>query len=171
MGPHLVRRDTGAEVLQLLKAMQNELGQAASIAESGVFYAHDVTQVSMIDVRDVAAAAARVLTGEGHQDRAYTLTGPQALGYDELATIYSEVLDLDIRWDAVSVEDARASMLEAGLPDGLAIGNSEIMERYRRRGITGRVTPDAERLLCRAPTSFEQFVRNNQDAYFAPALP
>jgi uncharacterized protein YbjT (DUF2867 family) len=38
--------------------MQNELAQAATIAADGVFYAPDVTRISLIDARDIAAVAA-----------------------------------------------------------------------------------------------------------------
>jgi NAD(P)H dehydrogenase (quinone) len=45
----------------------------------------------MIYVRDVAAVAARVLTTDGHERKAYTLTGPQAFRYSDLAALYSQV--------------------------------------------------------------------------------
>jgi uncharacterized protein YbjT (DUF2867 family) len=91
--------------------MQNELGQLNGVIEAGVFSAPNVTQVSMIDARDVAAVAAHVLTSEGHEATAYTLTGPQALGYSELAALYSRVLDREVRWEG---ESRAAARLDAG---------------------------------------------------------
>ena len=38
-----------------------------------------------IDARDIGAVAARVLTGKGHEGKAYELTGPEALTYDQAA--------------------------------------------------------------------------------------
>ena len=42
-------------------------------------------RVSWIDVRDVAAVAAAVLTEEGHDGRVYDLTGPEALADQDIA--------------------------------------------------------------------------------------
>jgi uncharacterized protein YbjT (DUF2867 family) len=145
--------------------MQNELGQAATIASDGVFYAPDVTQVAMIDARDVAAVAAQVLTSDGHEGKAYVLTGPEALSYADLAAAYTRVLVREVRWQEVSLEQARGSMAESGLPDELALGFTEILRRYRDGGVTRRVSPAVRGLTGRAPRSFEDFLRDHLGAY------
>lgn len=149
--------------------MQNELGQAGSVARDGTFYAPDVTSVSMIDARDVAAAAARVLTGDGHENRAYLLTGPEAISYADVAATYGRVLGIDVAWTEVTLAQARASMLESGLPEVLAGGFTEILARYGQGGVTAAVSPDAERLLGRPPRTFEAFVRDHLQAFALPA--
>jgi uncharacterized protein YbjT (DUF2867 family) len=147
--------------------MQNELGQAASVGRDGVFYAPDITQVSMIDARDVAAVAAHVLTTNGHEGKAYLLTGPSSLSYEDVAAVYSRVLGRSVSWKEVALEDARQSMLDAGLPDELASGFTEIMARYRDGGSTRDISPAVRQLLGREPLSFEQFVRDHEDAFAA----
>ena len=147
--------------------MQNELGQAGTIAADGVFYAPDVTQISTIDVADVASVAARVLTSDGHEGKAYVLTGPEVLSYADVADVYSRVLGREVRWQQVSLEDARDSMREAGLPDELAVGFAEIMGRYAEGGVTREVSPAVEELTGRAPRTFEEFLRENRGAYEA----
>ena len=60
--------------------MQNFLTSAQYVADQGILCGMTgETRVSYIDTRDVAAVAARVLTSPGHQGKAYTLTGPEAL--------------------------------------------------------------------------------------------
>jgi len=147
--------------------MQNELGQADSVASDGIFYAPDVATVSMVDARDVAAVAARVLTSGGHEGKAYTLTGPEPLGYGDVAATYSRVLGRAVRWQEVTFEQARASMLGAGLPDELAGGFAAIMRRYRDGGVTAEVSPEVERLLGRELTTFERFIRDHRHTYRA----
>jgi uncharacterized protein YbjT (DUF2867 family) len=147
--------------------MQNELGQAGTIVSDGVFYAPDVTAISMIDVSDVASAAARVLTSDGHEGRAYVLTGPQVLSYADLAETYTRVLGREVRWQEVSLEDARDSMLEAGMPEVLAVGFPEVMGGYRHGGVMRQVSPAVEELTGRAPRTFEQFLEENRGAYEA----
>ena len=147
--------------------MQNELGQAASIAD-GVLHAPDVGRITTIDARDVAAAAARVLTTGGHAGRSYLLTGPEPLSYADVAAALSEAVGRPVRWDEVTLEDARASMLDAGLPEVLAGGFTEILAGYRRGGEAARVSPDVEALTGRPPRTFRAFARDHREQ-LAPA--
>jgi uncharacterized protein YbjT (DUF2867 family) len=147
--------------------MQNELGQAGTIAADGVFYAPDVTEISMIDAADVASVAAHVLTSGGHEGKAYLLTGPELLSYADLAAVYSRVLGREVRWQQVSLEDARDSMLEAGMPDELAVGFPEVMDRYREGGVTRELSSAVAELTGRGPRTFEEFVREHRGAYEA----
>jgi uncharacterized protein YbjT (DUF2867 family) len=148
---------------------QNELGHGGSIATEGRFYAPDVTRISAIDARDIAAVAALVLTQDGHEGAAYTLTGPQALGYAEMAAVLSRVLGHTVRWAEVTLDQARSSMVGAGLPPELASGFTEIMRRYREGGVTARVSPAAGEILGRPPRSFEQFATDHRAAFAAAA--
>jgi uncharacterized protein YbjT (DUF2867 family) len=145
--------------------MQNELGQAGSIATDGVFYAPDITLVSMMDAADVAAVAAHVLTTDGHEGTAYVLTGPEALSYADLAERYSRFLGREVRWHEVTLEQARDSMRASGFPEELAVGFPEVMLGYREGGVTRRVSPAVEDLLGRAPRSFEEFLSDHRHAY------
>lgn len=145
--------------------MQNELGQAGTIAADGVFYAPDVTAISMIDAADIASVAARVLTTNGHEGKAYLLTGPEVLSYGDVADTYSRVLGREVRWQEVTLEQARDSMREAGMPDELAVGFPEVMGRYREGGVARSVSPWVEELTGRAPRTFENFVREHREAF------
>ncbi len=132
--------------------MQNELGHIGADA----LYAPDVTRISMVDARDVGAAAARVLSEPGiHEGRAYVLTGPEAISYTEVAAT------LGIPWNEVTLDQARDSMLEGGLPEVLAVGFTEIMARYREGGVTAAVSGDLRRLLGHDGRSFAEFVRDH----------
>jgi uncharacterized protein YbjT (DUF2867 family) len=149
--------------------MQNELGQAGAIA-AGQFYAPDVTRITPVDVRDVAAVGARVLTEDGHEGRAYVVTGPEPLSYSEMADVYTRVLGRPVSWVEVTLEDARTSMEASGLPKDLARGFTEIMARYRDGGVTAAVSPDVRELLGREARSFAQFVRDHRATFDADAM-
>lgn len=53
---------------------------------------------SFIDVRDIGAVAARVLTEHGHAVRNYDLTGGEALDYWQAASLLSETLGCEIKY-------------------------------------------------------------------------
>lgn len=145
--------------------MQNELANGRSIGTDGVFQAPDVSRVSMIDARDVAAVAAQVLTGDGHEGNAYTLTGPEPLSYADVAVVYSRVLDRPVRWQRVTLGEARAAMVASGLPVELAAGFCEVLRRYHQGGVTEHVSPAVAELIGREPRTFDQFVRDHADHY------
>lgn len=52
-------------------------------SEGKLYLAHGDGRVSFIDVRDVATVAVEVLTRPGHEGQSYTLTGSEALSYNE----------------------------------------------------------------------------------------
>src|SRR5215212_5540313 len=66
--------------------MQNVLSFATRIAREDAFYGSwDDGRMGHVDVRDVADVAARVLTDDGHEHKAYGITGPEALSQAEVA--------------------------------------------------------------------------------------
>jgi uncharacterized protein YbjT (DUF2867 family) len=119
----------------------------------------------MVDARDVAAVAARVLSSEGHEGRAYTLTGPEALGYRAVALAYASVLGRPVQWREITFDEARRGMAASGLTDELASGYCEIMQRYRRGGATRRVSLDVERVTGRSARTFRDLVGEHRAAF------
>src|SRR5215216_1883836 len=98
--------------------MQNLLGQARQIAATGsIFQPVGDARASFIDARDIAAVAARALTEEGHEEQTYTLTGPEALSYHDVAAKLSEAAGRSVTYVPISSEQFRAGALGAGLPE------------------------------------------------------
>lgn len=74
--------------------MQGLLAFREAIIGQGKFFAAiGEAKISVIDVRDIGAAAAAALAEEGHQGRTYNLTGPQALSHGEMAESLSRPTD------------------------------------------------------------------------------
>ena len=91
--------------------MQNLTGQ---ILNSVVCSAARDGRVAMIDAHDVAAAAATVLTTSGHGGRTYTLTGPRAVTFDQVAEVVSAAGGAWCPHRRVTPEWVRAAMLQSG---------------------------------------------------------
>ncbi|MEU4133359.1 hypothetical protein [Streptomyces wuyuanensis] len=75
--------------------------------------AFPAARVAAVDPYDIAAVAAVALTSSGHGGRAYTLSGTEALVPAEQVRILGRVLGRELRFEALSDEEARAGM-EAG---------------------------------------------------------
>ena len=127
-------------------------------------------RIASIDIGDIAEIAAKTLTESGHENKIYSLTGPEALTMAEVAAKLSAAIGKPIRYVNVPPEDARKAQLAAGMPPFLADGLFELFSE-RRKGIEAKVWPDSERLLGRRPISFEQFASNHAAAFRGEAPP
>ena len=147
---------------------QNFLGNAGSIQARSAFHAPaGEMKFSAVDVRDIAAVAAHVLTEDGHQWQRYSITGPEALSHAEIAERFSQVLGRTIRYVDVPEDAAREWMLAAGIPPW-TVDKLLDLYRYYRSGAAAEVTWEIERVGRKAPIAFQQFVRDHAAAFAAP---
>ncbi len=137
----------------------------ATINTQNAFYgSQGEGEVSHIDLRDIAAIAVKTLTQDGHEGKAYTLTGPEALSNARVAEILSDDTGREIKYVDLPAEQFKQALVEAGLPEWSADALLDLQQFYRRGGASA-VTRDAEQLLGRKPTSFEQFSRDYSQAF------
>jgi uncharacterized protein YbjT (DUF2867 family) len=138
---------------------------APTINTQNAFYgSQGEGKVSHIDIRDIAAVAVKTLTENGHESRAYSLTGPEALSNTRIAEILSEDTGREIRYVDLPPEQFKQALMGAGTPEWNADALVNLQEFYRAGGASA-VTSDVEQLLGRKPTSFEQFSRDYAEAF------
>ncbi|AUD06081.1 SDR family oxidoreductase [Spirosoma pollinicola] len=145
--------------------MQGLLGFRDSIVGQNQFFAAiGAAKVSLVDVRDIAAAGAAALTESGHAGKIYTLTGPQALTHTELATELSTALGRTITFTNVTPEAMRGALAQAGFPVWQADGLLEDYAHYSRNEASA-ITPDVETSTGQSPHSFAEFARDYAQAF------
>jgi NAD(P)H dehydrogenase (quinone) len=74
-------------------------------------------RVAWVSREDVADAAVAVLTGSGHDGKAYDITGPEAITFAEAAEQLSLVTGRRIAFQDETLEEARISRSKFGAPD------------------------------------------------------
>lgn len=116
-------------------------------------------RTSFVDVRDVASVAAASLTEPGHEDRAYDLTGPEALTYREVAAVLSEVLGREITYRNPSIFAFWRRMRAEGTPRA-KVAVMAALYTTCRLGLAGRVASGVEQVLGRPPTPLATFARD-----------
>jgi uncharacterized protein YbjT (DUF2867 family) len=137
--------------------MQNLLKFEHVITIENAFYAPmGQGRVSMVDARDIAGVAAAVLRGNGDTGRAYEITGPEALSFEDVANKLSAVRKRQVTYVDIPPERAREGMLRAGTPDWLADAILELYAEYRG-GAGEQVTEVVESLTDQRPRSFDEF--------------
>ncbi len=141
--------------------MQNvETFMSRTIQTESAFYsASGGAKISHVDVRDIAEVAVRALTEPNHAGKAYTLTGPEALAYDDVATELSKVLERPIRHINLSPSELKQGMLAEGMPEALADRMLDL-ERYFREDQASMTTNDINRVTGHDPRSFVQYTRH-----------
>jgi uncharacterized protein YbjT (DUF2867 family) len=129
------------------------------------FYAPAGTgPVSMIDARDVAAAGVEALTNERLANRAFTLTGPEAITHAQVADILSKEVGMRIKYVEVQEDTAKQATLEAGASRWFTEAMIELYQ-FLRSGRLSSVTRDFQMLTRREPSSFESFARDYADKF------
>ena len=152
-------------ILQPNSFHQNMLSSANTIKAQGVFYLplKDASQ-STVDIRDISAVAARILTTFGHEGKTYVITGPEALTYQQVAEKLSSLLDRKIQYVDVPISTAADGMRKSGMPDWNVRVVSELLAYFATAAAT-TVTDSVPSLLSRPATSFEQFVKDYRAAF------
>ena len=121
-------------------------------------------RTSFVDVRDIAAVAALALTsltGE-HLNRGYELTGSEAMTYREVATTLTTVLRRKITYRNPSLlRFIWRTWLREKKPLGFTLVMAALYT-VAKVGKASRLTKETKRLLGRPPTTFLQFVIDNQ---------
>jgi uncharacterized protein YbjT (DUF2867 family) len=130
------------------------------LAKGALFLPMENAKIASIDVGDIAEVAATVLTSSGHEGKIYPLTGPEALGMAEVADALSAATGKSIRYVNIAPDDAKNAQLAAGVPPYLADALAELFAE-RRKGKEAQVSPVAQTLLGRRPTSFAEFAVRN----------
>ena len=148
--------------------MQNILTYyASSIRTEGAFYAAmGNARTSFIDVRDVAAVAARTLTSPGHAGKTYDLNGPEALTYREVAEKITQASGRRVQYVDIPVAQQKQAMLDQRLPDWLATALLDL-QAYYTGGKGGEVDDVISTILGRAPRTMDQFLADFADNFVA----
>lgn len=120
--------------------------------------------IAFVDVTDVAEVAFRALTEDGHVGKAYPLTGPEALTYEQAASVLSEVLGRPITYQGMSNEQALSVLPQFGVPDFEARALVEVCNVYLDEGVQ-TVTGTVEEIIGRPPTSFREFAVAHRDLF------
>lgn len=138
---------------------------AATINSQGVFYAATgEAPIGFVDVRDIGAVAAKILTSDGHTGKTYTLTGPELLNYSQVAAKLSAVLGRPVRYVEITQEQLRQSMRDMGMPSWQVEALADL-QAYYTDGAGGKVTSDVRSVLGREPVSMNQFLRDHASAF------
>lgn len=157
---HLFEAGLPYTILQPAAYMQNVLAHWDQILEQGRYlvpYSVE-TRLGMVDLEDVAVAAAVVLTQPGHAGATYELAGAEVLTQTEVAAILSWQLGHPVQAETMSLEEWKRGVRVAGLGDYQIETLIKMFRYYERYGFWGN-PHILTWLLGRPPATFADFVK------------
>lgn len=146
-------------ILQPAAYMQNILANWQSIASDGIYsipYSAE-TRLNIVDLHDVAQAAATVLLEPGHHNAIYELCGPESLSQYEVAVIMGEKLKRPITVEQIPIEGWQAQAQRSGLGRYQIDTLTKMFAYYDQYGFQGN-SNILSWLLKRPPTTFSAFI-------------
>jgi uncharacterized protein YbjT (DUF2867 family) len=162
---HLRAAGIASVLLRPAFTMSNVLAGAPGVRQAGAFFAPAAgAKVAMIDPRDIAEVAALVLSTEGHDGRAYELTGPAAVTFDDVVADLSAVLGRQVGFVPVPDGDAVAQFVAAGAPEWFA---TNVVRQFGllRQGSQNQVLDTFRALTGREPRTLGEFIRDHAAAF------
>jgi uncharacterized protein YbjT (DUF2867 family) len=127
--------------------------------------------VASVDVRDIAEAAAIALTTDGHLGKTYNLNGPHALSGPKVASIWSNLLEKEIRYAGHDMEAFEQQMRQRA-PSWSAFDIRMMFQAYVEHGFLAEDSdlPTLTALLGHPPRSYEDFARETAQKWHAEEL-
>jgi uncharacterized protein YbjT (DUF2867 family) len=149
-------QDSGLKhtVLRPVFFMQNLF---AMVRDGTIATAAGDGRVAMIDARDIAAAAVAALTTVPARGRVYTLTGPDAVSFDEVAQMIGRQSGRAVRHLRVPGEAVSERLSALGAEPWFA-ADMGLLHRMLAEGYEDVLTSDLRSLTGAAATPFDRFV-------------
>ncbi|MEV1171482.1 NAD(P)H-binding protein [Nonomuraea sp. NPDC049784] len=136
----------------------NTRGWAAQIRGTGVVRGPDIAATAVVDPRDVAAVAVRVLLDDGHKGATYVLTGPEVVSRAQQVRAIGEAVGRPLRFEEVPVEIAREQMLADGRPPALV---EALLASAETRPHSGLITSAVEEITGTPARTFRQWAADH----------
>jgi NAD(P)H dehydrogenase (quinone) len=147
---HLIATASAWTILRMNFYAEALVQQAQASLDQGVLTGLAENRVAFVARGDVAAAAAGILIGDGHAGAIYNATGPERLSGAERAALIAEITGRPLAFLAITEEQLRAGLTQAGLP--VEVVNTVISIQVSfAAGAFDIVTGDVERLGGRPP--------------------
>jgi NAD(P)H dehydrogenase (quinone) len=162
----LLRSGLDVTILQPTAYMQNSLAEWDRMVGDGIYrvpYPIE-TKLSLVDLNDVAEAAALVLTEAGHSGATYELVGTLLMSVIEIAETFGRALQKDIRAEAEPIEAWNDRGRNAAMDTYQRETLTKMFQAYARDGLCGNPNVLGW-LLKRPPTSLVSFASRMASAY------
>jgi uncharacterized protein YbjT (DUF2867 family) len=150
--------------LRTIFFQENFFGWAEGIKNGALYLGTREGKFAPLNVSDIGEMAANILTTEGHDGKAYNITGPELLDGEGIAKVFTDVTGREVSYVSPDTETTLQSLLSTGWPKWQAEGMLELFEVFATNQ-AAVVSPDGEQLLGRKLKTLHEFAMNNKDSF------
>jgi NAD(P)H dehydrogenase (quinone) len=140
--------------------MQNLFFTAVTSIASvgGLFFGTGDGKIGMLDVRDIVDCAEQSVVRDTYDNQIFTLTGPEAISFHDIASRLTAILERPIQYVPVPPESVEQSIRALGMSAWYARVMRDLCVAYSEHW--GDITTgDVQHLSGHAPRSFDAFAR------------
>jgi len=122
------------------------------------------SRTSFIDTRDIGEVACIALLDSKYLYQKLNITGPQALSYNEIAQIMTQVLGTEITYSKPSLLKFRQTMIKRGIKKDY-VNVMVMLYLITQLGNAKDVTDTAEKVLGHAPRNIQTYIQDYQNDF------
>jgi NAD(P)H dehydrogenase (quinone) len=150
--------------LRTIFFQENLVGWADGIKQGAFYFGIRDGRFAPLNVGDIGEIAANIVSGSGHEGKAYNITGPELLSGAEFARVFADVTGKPVQYVSPDEATTLGSLLGSGWPEWQAKGMLELFDVFASNQ-AAVVSPDGERLLGRPLTGLRTYVEANKAAF------
>jgi NAD(P)H dehydrogenase (quinone) len=147
--------------LRTIFFQENFLGWAEGVKQGSLYLGIRDGRFGPLNVADVGEIAANILSSEGHEGKAYAITGPDLLSGQDIAGIFGDITGKRVQYASPDEAATLDSLLGSGWPEWQAKGMLELFEVFASNQ-AAVISPDGERLLGRPLTPLRGYLAANK---------
>jgi hypothetical protein len=115
--------------------------------------------IPFVDADDIAEVVTKVLVDDTYNGETITVTGPKKQTFEQVVKIMEKAIGRDIQYIPLSIEEFKAGMKAAGLPDSYVWLFGYLFKEVLGNPDHQAVSEDVKRVLGRSATTFEAYTQ------------
>jgi NAD(P)H dehydrogenase (quinone) len=129
-----------------------------NVVETGIFFPAGDGRSPFLPRKEMAEAAAIVLTTPGHENQEYAITAETAYSFAQIADMLSEITAKDIKYHNTDADTYVEQLVHAGVPKE----NALFLAGFGKAILNGELDThrsDIEKILGRKPLELKEFLK------------
>ncbi len=137
------------------------------LSQSKILLPAGDAKTSFIDTRDISAVAAKLLTSDdGFSNKAFNLTGGEAIDHNQVAAAISEASGRKITYQEITSDEFIKTLSGFGLATDYVQFLNLIMG-YLKAGYNSNITSSVKEILGREPLKFQNYAKDYRTSFIA----
>lgn len=116
-------------------------------------------EIPFTDANDIADVVTKVLVDDSYNGKTITVTGPKKLTFEQVVKMMAEAIGKEIQYIPITIEEFKAGMKSAGLPDSYVWLFAYLFEEVLGNPDNQEVSNDVEKVLGRKAISFQDYAQ------------